>query len=226
MRLYAFLCLVFLVLATGNPCFCQTVAGCYPQCVPPVQPCPVNRPAPAPPISRTVQVDVPVPCPPAPCGPVMLCPSQPCAPPVCAPPCPTLPVQVRVDVVIRPEAPKPCPQPQFKCENPPVFEPFFCQAAGLLQSLIVAPLGIGEKFMGHPLSACPPRLQCAPQAPLCSPRMQPMMPCVSKCQPLIAQCAPMGQPLRYTPSATPVPKTRSCVPAPVQTRAPNSPFPR
>ena len=42
------------------------------------------------------------------------------APPVCAPPpCPTRPVQVRVDVVIRPDAPKPWDHRHFAARNPP-----------------------------------------------------------------------------------------------------------
>jgi hypothetical protein len=145
-----FCLLVFLMVATCNSGFCQNVPGCFqPSFGPP--PCPASRPPSPPPISRTVQVDVPVPCTPVSCGPPVPCPSNPCAPPVCAPRCPTQPVQVRVDVRVRQEAPKPCVPQTFCCENPPVLEPIFYRAAGLVESLLVAPLVLGERFMGHPV---------------------------------------------------------------------------
>ena len=155
---------VFVLLATSVPAFCQGAPGSYTPPLPSYNPCVTSRPAPS--IARSVRVDVPVPC--VPFG---------CAPPPCAPPCRTQPVQVRVDVVVRPEAPKPCPPQLFCCENPPVFEPIFCQAAGLAKSLIAAPLFLGERLLGHcvpmpmptpcpmpcwrmPPPACPPPVPC------------------------------------------------------------------
>ena len=122
MRITLFFSLIVMMLATSVPALCQGIPGSYPPPLPSANPCVTGRPAP--PIARTVQVDVPVPCPPVSCG-----------PPPCAPPCPTQPVQVRVDVVVRPEAPKSCPPQRFCCENPPIFEPIFCQAAGLVEVL-------------------------------------------------------------------------------------------
>jgi hypothetical protein len=211
----------FLVIVTCNSGFCQGIPGYFPPCVPAPQSCSVSRPAPPPPITRTVQVDVPVPCSPVCCGPVMPCQPNPCAPPVCAPPCPTRPVQVRVDVVVRPEAPKPCVPQRFCCENPPVFEPFFCRAAGLIQSLIVAPLGIGERFMGHPVPAPLPTptpipcwRMCSPTSPVCV-QPPPASQCMPPCPP--AGCAPPAPPAKVRPS---------CVPVSARKYQSNAPFPR
>ncbi len=138
-RLLSFCVVVFFFFVTSTGCLSQTIPG---HNLPPFNTgpqCPTNLSAP--PISpRTVQVDVPVPCAPAACGPVMLNSPNPCGPLVCAPPRPIQPVQVRVDVVVRPESPKPCPPINLKCEKPPVFEPFFYQAAGIIDSLIALPL--------------------------------------------------------------------------------------
>jgi hypothetical protein len=206
----------------------QGIPGCYPQPVPMVNSCAPQRPVS--PITRTVQVDVPVPCAPANCGPELRCPPHPCAPLVCVPPQPTRPVQVRVDVVVRPEKPQPCVPQRFCCENPPVFEPFFCKAAGLIQSLIVAPLGIGERFMGHPVPAPLPAAtpipcwsMCAPTKPVC---VQP---------PPTSQCMPPCAPVRFTPNSPvmkcaipgpPVHKTPPCKPAPVSAFPAYGNFPR
>ncbi len=203
MRITILICFFIMLFATSVPVLSQGIPGCY-----------------QPPFTRTVQVDVPVPCPPVGCGPAVPCPPNPCAPPVCAPPCPTRPVQVRVDVVVRPEVPKPClPQP-FCCENPPVFEPIFCQAAGLVQSLIAAPLALGERFMGHcvpmPLPApCPVPCWSLPPA-ACSPCLQP--PPATQCRPPCPPpvwCAPPGPPVKVRPS---------CVPGSARTYPPNGPF--
>ena len=176
-------CSVLIVLLLASvPALSQGVPGCYPSPLPSVNRCLPSRPAP--PIARTVRVDVPVPCAPVVCGPALPCPQHPCARPVCAPPPPTRPVQVRVDVVVRPEAPKLCPPQRFCCENPPVFEPIFCQAAGLAKSLIAAPLFLGERLLGHcvpvPMPALPsdacwhmPPPMCPPPAP-CGPGRPPV----------------------------------------------------
>jgi hypothetical protein len=217
---------LFLVFVTCGSGLCQGIPGCLPPFIPAPQSCAVSRPAPPPPITRTVQVDVPVPCAPSPCGPTNICAPSPCAPPVCqpplcAPPQPTRPVQVRVDVVVRPEAPKPCVPQRFCCENPPVFEPFFCGAARLIQSLIVAPLGIGERLMGHPVPVpLPPATpipcwrMCAPTSPVC---VQP---------PPASQCMPPCPPAGCAPSGVPVKARQVCIPVSAPTYPPNRPFPR
>jgi hypothetical protein len=172
------------------PGFCQGIPGCYPQPFPTINPCAPTRPTP--PISRTVRADVPVPYGPPPCGSV---PPNLCAPPSCAPLPPTRPVQVRVDVVVRSETPKPCAPQRFCCENPPVFEPFFCQGAALVQSLLAAPLALGERLMGHRVPVCIPSPQCPPPA-YCPGFVPP--PCISKCRQPVVQCAPNSQRPRFT----------------------------
>jgi len=210
MRIAIFFLVFIASLSTGVAGFCQGIPGCYPQPLPAMKPCAPNRPAP---ISRTVQVEVPVPCAPTACGGPMLCPPQPCGQPACAPPSPTQPVQVRVDVVVRPEAPKPCVPQRFCCENPPVFEPFFYHAACMIRSIALAPLGVGESILGHgmprqpcppPIAvACPPGVGCphpgfmnaypgtAPQRMAPGP---PQTPCVQGRRPVTA--APSCMPLR------------------------------
>ncbi len=158
------------------------------------------------PVSRTVRVDVPVPCPStSPCAPVAACvPYSRCAPP-CPPRQATRPVNVRVDVVVRPEAPKKCVPKRYCCENPPVFEPFFCRAANMLGSMIVAPLCLGERFLGHgfPRQPCPPPIpiSCAP-APVvqCAGGMCGYPPpgpgCVPQRYPAV-KCRPQGAPVAW-----------------------------
>jgi len=223
MRISIFFSLFIMLLATSGPALSQGVPGCYPASPPVLGQCGPTQP-PAPPVTRTVQVDVPVPCPPVGCSAPMPYPAHPCGPPACAPPPPTRPVQVRVDVVVRQERPKPCEPQIFCCENPPVFEPIFYQAAGLVQSLIVAPLGLGERFMGHPVPLplpVPTPMPCwRPPAATRPPCFQP--PPATQCiapSPPLARCAPPGPPAKV--KAPPV-----CGPAPAWTRRPNSPFPR
>lgn len=222
-RIAIFFSLFIMLLATSGPALCQGFPACYPAPIPSYSQCGPSRPAP--PISRTVQVDVPVPCALMPCGPPIPCRPNPCGPPVCAPPpCPTKPVQVRVDVVVRPESPKPCAPQTFCCENPPVFEPIFYRAAGLVQSLIVAPLGLGERFMGHPVPMPMPVPQPMPcwraPAAMRPPCFQPppATPCMVPSPPQ-PRCALPGPPAKV--KAPPV-----CGPTPAWTHRPNSPFPR
>jgi len=207
MRITTFVGFFIILFATSVPAFCQGIPGCYSPPLPGVNPCVTSYPAP--PINRTVQVDVPVPCPPVGCG-----------PPPCAPPCPTQPVQVRVDVRVRPEGPKPCAPQRFCCENPPVFEPIFCQAAGLVQSLIAAPLFLGERFMAHcvpmPLPVPTPVPCWRMPAAACAPCLQPPPP--TQCMapyPNPVQCAPPGPPVKVRPA---------CVPGSARTYPPNGPF--
>jgi hypothetical protein len=175
-----------LILAGAVSGICQCIQAPYPATCHQPKPC-VVKPSP-PPIVRTVQVNVPVPYPPPTCGMPLRCPPHPCAPPVLAPPCPTRPVNVRVEVRVRPEAPKPCVPKRYCCMNPPVFEPFFCRAAGMLGSILAAPLCIGERFLGHG-TARPP---CPPPIPIeCSAcPVTPRPPFVGGCGPLPFQCLP------------------------------------
>ncbi len=181
-------CLVIIFLS-GLTGFCQGIPQWSPtNCRRPPIACP--HPPAVRPTVRTVQVDVPAPCPPAQCGYPIHYRPHPCAPPACAPPPPTRPVRVRVDVVVRPEKPKQgCPQ-RYCCMNPPVFEPVFCRAAGVLRSMLLAPLCIGERFLGHG-TARPP---CPPPIPIECPAC-PVPPCrriLDACRPLPYQCLPLS----------------------------------
>jgi hypothetical protein len=221
-RIAIFFSLFIMLLATSGPALCQGIPAHYPAPLHSFSQCGASRPAP--PITRTVQVDVPVPCPPVSCGPPMPCPPSPCAPHACLPPRPTQPVQVRVDVVVRPEAPKLCAPQSFCCENPPVFEPIFYQAAGLVQSLIAVPLALGERFMGHPVPLplpVPSPMPCwRMPAATCPPCIQP--PPATQCMapsPPPVRCALPGPPAKVKAPLV-------CGPAPAWTQRPNSPFPR
>lgn len=190
---YALFCGLALSLIIGCGAFAEAMPPAFPSPCPPRQAC---APSP-PPITRTVHVDVPAPCPPPPCGY-----RNPCGPPTCAPPPPTRPVRVRVDVVVRPEAEKQCLPKRYCCENPPIFEPIFCRAAEMLRSLIVAPLGLGERFLGHGF----PRPPCPPPTPIaCPPHGRRVQPCVGPCPPrtpLIKCSAPQAyapKPIKCTP---------------------------
>jgi hypothetical protein len=216
--------LLFLLANTGEA-FCQTVPACRPT-FPPL----CNRldsRAAAAAVTRTVQVDVPVPCPAnRSAAPVML-PPQPGRGPVCSPPCPTQPVQVRIDVRVRPEAPKSCPVVRFCCENPPVFEPIFCRAAQIVRSAIVAPLGLGECFLGHgiPRPPCPPPIpiSCQPFHSVSHSRL------VNACSFPTFQSNPPRPPLVRSPLPGPpsaVGAQPVCGPYPAWTHPGSGPLPR
>jgi hypothetical protein len=187
---YTGLCTFVIFLATSVSGICQGIPAWYRTPCPPPKPC-VSSPPPTR-FSRTVQVDVPAPCPPRFCGPAA-CYGNQFGPPSCRPPCPTRPVNVRVDVVVRPEVKKPCVPQRFCCENPPVFEPFFCRAAWMLRSAILAPLGLGEGILGHGF----PRVPCPPPTPIACPPCQ-APPCtgvVNACSRPGPQLMPRRQPL-------------------------------
>ncbi len=193
MRYCAIFGIVFLVLATCNSGHCQGIPRFCPPCVPGVHLCPMNQPVPPAPITKTVQVDVPAPCtPPMRCIPSPVCsPYQGC-PPSCPPPCPTRPVRVRVEVVVRPESPRPCMPQRYCCENPPVFEPIFYHAAWMLKSILCAPLSLGECMLGHG----PIRQPLPPPIPVAC------IPCqVTPCPPPVPMCAPPVPPYNRPSSA-------------------------
>ncbi|MCA1960777.1 MAG: hypothetical protein LDL33_08270 [Desulfomonile sp.] len=171
LRLMLFLVLTSGLVASWLPCFGQGLPICFPPPFSTVKPC---EPKPSvKPITRTVEVQVPVPCPPPVCAVPAPCPPNHCGPPPCPPPPPSRPVQVRVEVVVRPEKPKPCDQPKIVCENPPVFEPYFYEAAGIIRSLIVAPLALGEMLMGHGGPAARIVPPCPPFVGACLPSLKP-----------------------------------------------------
>jgi hypothetical protein len=221
MRIVLIFSLFVMAFVSSSAALCQGIPGCFPPPVSSAQPCNGSRPEP--PITRTVQVDLPIPCPAVLCGPPMVRPPYPCAQPCCAPPpCPTRPVQVRVDVVVRPEAPKPCVPQTFCCENPPVFEPIFCQAAGLVRSLIAAPLAMGERLMGHPVPSplpVPTPMPCwRMPVPSCAPCLQP--------PPATRRMAPCPPPVRYAPPGPSAKVRPSSVPVSARACPPHVPVPR
>jgi hypothetical protein len=172
------------------------------------------------PVSRTVQVDVPVPSAPVSCMAVPACAPHPCCPPPYPSLCRSKPVQVRVDVVVKPEPPKPCVPQRYCCENPPIFEPIFYHAAWMLQSIVAAPLGLGECTLGHgmirqtlpppiPVACVPcPVVPCQPPQPMC----QPLVPqCRSNCQPVVKCALPAAraQPVSSRPQQKYAPRGNS-----------------
>lgn len=203
LRLAVWFGVVVLFLASSAMGFCQTglpafgINACGPQ----------SRVAP---VTRTVQVSVPML--PGQCRPLSSLPPRPCG--FGCPSPPTQPVNVRVEVVVRPEAPQPCVPQRFCFENPPIFEPFFCQLAGLVRSLIVAPLGLGEAFMGHPVV-----IPCVPPTPICPPHFQPpVAPCMAPCPPAV-RCALPEPPTKVRPPWV-------CGPSWARPQPPRGPFPR
>jgi hypothetical protein len=141
------------------------------------------------PVSRTVEVPVPVPAPPISCAPHPCAPYPPCG--VACPPPPTQPVKVRVEVVVRPEEPKPCPQPTIQCGNPPVFEPVFFHAAAMVRSALLIPLGLGETILGHPCPPYPPAPYNAAGPWMRRPCFQPRpAPQCAAPYPPVVKCAP------------------------------------
>jgi len=205
------LLLGFSVTAQG-----QGVPGCHPAlCPPPLKCVPTPR---VEPIRRTVQVDVPVPCAPSFCRP------NTCGPQPCLPGNPTQPVQVRVDVVVRPEAPKPCPPAKVVCENPPIFEPFVYHAARSIQSLFVVPLLIGETLFGHCTHERAPRLPCPPYFGPPAPSQLPPMKHVSKCSPAGVPVIPPSSVGQGVPMRFPVRDAQACQPAQQGRKFMNHPF--
>jgi hypothetical protein len=193
-RMSVWLGVVGLLLASSAVGLCQVPQPAFPGYPVGVNPC---KPQPRPePVTSTVQVNVPLP--PNPCAPPCGHPGQRCGFGCAFQP--SQPVNVKVEVVVRPEAPKPCVPQTFCCENPPVFEPIFCQAAGLVQSLIAAPLALGEMFMAHPVPMplpVPTPVPCwrIPVA-TCSPCCQPPSAtgCMEPPYPPQVRCAPPGPP--------------------------------
>jgi hypothetical protein len=208
MRSLMLSCVLVLLLTTAGVGLCQGVPGCYPPTCPTVQRC-CPTPPPAP-IIRRVQVEVPVPCPPMTCTPPCGLPTRQGAITCPQPQIGPRPVHVRVEVVVRPEGPQPCPQPKIECGNPPVFEPYFCAVAGVLRSAVLAPLCIGERIMGHaPTMVRRMPMRCSyapicPAAPYCGPH--PAARCVKvgprPCPPRNYGAHRSGVPLAYSEGLT------------------------
>jgi hypothetical protein len=217
LRICVWLGVVVVFLATNTLVFCQVAGPALPGYQAGINPC---KPQPrAEPVARTVQVNVPVPA--SSCVPPCGFPPPPCGF-VCPPP-PAQPVRVRVEVVVRPEAPKPCVPQSFCCETPPVFEPIFYHAAGMIQSLIAAPLALGEMFMAHPVPMPLPVLTPMP----CSRQPLAMCPPFFQCPPA-TQCVPPPCPPQVR-CALPGPSGKAqpvCVPTSGRQHGPNGPFAR
>lgn len=125
-------------LMTGSLGICQMIpVSCPPPCPPP------NRPVQ--PITRTVQVEVPVPCAPVGCGAL-----------ACSPPCQSQPVRVKVDVRVRPEGCSPRTPDTALTSDP--LRPLF----GLVAGTLAAPFRVLE-------SVLPSQRTCLPCGPKCGP---------------------------------------------------------
>jgi hypothetical protein len=160
--------ILFVILAvssvgSGASALAQGLPGCYPAFCPPPSKC--EQKLRVEPIRRTVQVDVPVPCAPMLCPPPVTCPPVGCMPPMacrpnpcCPPPCPTRPVEVRIDVRVRPE-PFGQPQPERKeCRDLGPLAPVLCGVARAL----VAPIRTLEHWFPGPDWYPPRRMWCGP----------------------------------------------------------------
>lgn len=155
LRLAAFVGFVLFSLTSSGSGLCQGIPGGYPVSRPVGNRCD-TRPA-VEPITRTVQVDVPVPCPPPTrCVPVGACSPYPCCPSPCPPPCPTRPVQVRIDVRVRPE---PCCGLQAEPKaHPDPLQPVL----GLVAATMAVPIRVLETLFPPPVRCNPPRPECGP----------------------------------------------------------------
>ncbi len=167
MRSLVLSCTLILVLATGGACFGQGAPGCYPTTYPGFRQC-----APAPPlapITRRVQVEVPVPCPPEMCGPPAQYPSfRPCPPPQR---CEPRPVRVHIDVRVRPEPCFPNPPLQQACPEPDPLRPVL----GALGAIMAVPVNLLEAALPFPEHCARPVMRCGPP-PVCRPAFCPPNP--------------------------------------------------
>jgi hypothetical protein len=192
--------LVILFLASVVPGMCQGIPGCYPPPYPAIRP---YAPPSPPPVTRTVQVDVPVPCGPVSCDAPMSCPQNPCAPRVYPPPQPQ-PVQVRVDIRVRPE---PCGQQrpdQSVCRDYGALGPII----GMTAAIMSAPIRLLERMFPGPRWPRPPQGPLGPQGapPHWGHPLAPPARFVSGCP--MPACAPVP----VCESPTPVPAYQKCVP--------------
>jgi hypothetical protein len=112
------------------------------------------------------------------------------------------------------------------CENPPVFEPIFYQAAALARSLVVAPLFLGDMVLGHEETMRRPMLVCAPQPALCHPAVQPHPYVVGPAGAAAARLAGYPPQGGFVPTTAPVRPERAGVPVCVPTGPQYSPFPK
>jgi hypothetical protein len=165
------------MFANIAPAICQGIPGCFPPSFPAVKPC--VQPRHEPPISRTVQVDVPVPCGPVYCGQAMPCAPNPCGPPVCTPAPPTRPVQVRVDVRVRPEACGQQQPDQNVCRDYGALAPVL----GMTAAIMAAPIRLLERMFPGPSLCRPHQPTCGPLMRLPYPGYQPVPPakCIPSC---------------------------------------------
>ncbi len=198
MRCFVLSCALILVVATCGACFGQGAPGCYPATYPAFQrccPCPQEAP-----ITRRVEVEVPVPCAPVMCAPPTVCapPNMcipagpyPCCRPCPAPPtCEPRPVRIKIDVRVRPEMCGAMPPPQQECLDLGPLRP----VVGLLAATMAAPVQILESMFPGSVSCAPIKIfRALPQfASGCTmPSVYPVScgppPCA---YPPITKCAP------------------------------------
>jgi hypothetical protein len=197
-----------LILASNVSGLCQCMQAPYPASCYQPKPC-VVRPSP-PPMVRTVQINVPAPCLLPTCGMPRRCPPHPCAPPVCAPPCPTRPVNVRVEVRVRPE---PCGKGgpgRRGCRDLGPLRPLL----GFVSATLAVPIRVLESF-------CPPSPPCRPPMRVCGPPpgcppphcLRPASISCAAPYPPPYQCKPRKvracRPLTYPPALCPFPTQAS-----------------
>ncbi len=166
------------------------------------------------PVARSVQVTVPMPHPPRPCGPtVCLPPPMHCPPPGSAT-APSPPMPVRVDIAVRPEE---CDQRHpvpIVYRDPGFLEPIISHSVGLIGATIAAPFRVAEMLCPFEAPACPQKQWCGPTSRPLNCGYQPPVdssfarkcptpiPQPVTCSPRPLACAPFGPSMAPLPPCT------------------------
>jgi hypothetical protein len=204
---------IVVALAMGASVQCEAADVCRPKIsFPSVQPYASQQRVQ--PVARSVQVTVPMPQPPRPCGPPACLPSQSyCRPPVSAT-APSPPMPVRVDIAVRPEE---CDQRHpvpVVYRDPGFLGPIISHSVGLIGAAIAAPFRVAEMLCPLEAPACPPKQRCGPTSrplncgypPPAAPQFSPKCPAPItqpvSCRPVLG-CAPPE------PSVAPLPPCAS-----------------
>lgn len=197
---FAPFCGLLFVLTTGVSCFGQAMPPWHQRPCPPMQPWTLSpRPAA---VVRTVQVDVPAPCP-QPWNAMRHGDPRRYGPPACAPQCPTRPVDVRVEVRVRPE---PCGSRRPNGQE--------CRDLGALRPLVnifgaamAAPIRFLESISPLPARCHMPRPVCCPPHP-CPPQGWSQIARHPQIAPYLPGCLPKPQKVRPHPTLAPLRESR------------------
>jgi hypothetical protein len=206
---------IVVALAMGASVQCEAADVCRPEISFPSVP-PYASQQRVQPVARSVQVTVPMPRPPRPCGAtVCLPPPMHCLPPGSAT-APSPPMPVRVDIAVRPEE---CDQRYpvpIVYRDPGFLGPIIYHSVGLIGAAIASPFRVAEMLCPLEASACPSKQRCGPTSrplnccypPPAAPQSAskcpaPITPPVS-CRPVLG-CAPPGPSVAPLPSCAALP---------------------